>query len=181
MLLDWLTVPWLSVVRIVVSAVAIFVWLLIAVRITGLRTFSKMASVDFAVTVATGTVVASTVTSTSITVGEGAVTLAMLLAIQVAFSLLRRRRRIAVVLENQPTVLMAGPEFLHDNLRRTRVTVGDVRSKLREANVLRYSQIRAVVLETTGDISVLHGSESVEADLLDGVEDGHRVERFNAR
>ena len=176
--LDWLTVPWGDVARIVASAVVIFVWLLLAVRATGLRTFSKMASVDFAVTVATGTVVASTVTSATTTVAEGAVTIAVLFAIQATFTLLRRRRRLAAVLENQPTVLMAGAEFLHDNLRRTRVSVDDVRSKLREANVLRYSQVRAVVLETTGDISVLHGDEPVEPDLLDGVHDADRVEQL---
>jgi uncharacterized membrane protein YcaP (DUF421 family) len=52
---------------------------------------------------------------------------------------------------------MAGEEMLEENLRLSRVTPDDVRAKLRAANVLTKSQVRAVVLETTGDISVLHG------------------------
>lgn len=173
--LDWLISSWASIARIVVSAVVIFLWLLVTVRVTGLRTFSKMASVDFAVTIATGTVVASTVTSASTTVVQGAVALAALLGIQAGFAVLRRRAGWSSVLENTPTLLMAGPDLLHDNLRRTRVSVDDVKAKLREANVLRYDQVRAVVLETTGDISVLHGDVALELDLVRGVRGVERL------
>ena len=44
-------------------------------------------------------------------------------------------------------------------------------AKLREANVTRFEQIHAVIAETTGDISVLHGppDETLDTGLLDGV------------
>ena len=58
--------------------------------------------------------------------------------------------------------------MLHDNLETTKVTASDVRAKLREANVTDWSQVRAVVLETTGDVSVLHG-ETLDPTLLEGV------------
>ena len=67
---------------------------------------------------------------------------------------------------------MKGSGILEDNLKRARVTKGDLRAKLREANVTRRSQIRAVVFETTGDISVLHSEEEdpeVEDWLLEDV------------
>ena len=54
-------------------------------------------------------------------------------------------------------------------MRRAHVTRDDVRAKLREANVLDYSQIRAVVFETTGDVSVLHTDQAdreLASDLL---------------
>lgn len=41
-------------------------------------------------------------------------------------------------------------------------------AKLRENNVSRLEDVRAVVLETPGDISVLHG-EALDDILLDGV------------
>jgi hypothetical protein len=70
------------------------------------------------------------------------------------------------LIDNTPTVLMVGQQMLDDHLRATRVTRGDVRAKLREANVLRYDQVHAVVLEKTGDISVLHGDGPLDSDLL---------------
>ncbi|CAN5844291.1 DUF421 domain-containing protein [soil metagenome] len=166
---DWLTASWSSIARIVVSALAIFVWLLLTVRVTGLRTFSKMAAVDFAVTVASGAVLATTITSPTTSVVHGAVALGVLFAIQAALARVRRNARVSALVENTPLLLMAGDRMLHDNLRSARVSVDDVRAKLREANVLRYADVRAVVLETTGDISVLHGDEPLEPDLVDGV------------
>ena len=46
---------------------------------------------------------------------------------------------------------------------------GDLIAKLRESNVLDFAEVRAAVLETTGDISVLHGDACDEA-LLRGVQ-----------
>lgn len=166
---DWLTASWQSTAQISASAVLIFLWLLLTIRVTGLRTFSKMASIDFAVTIAAGAVLASTVTSSATTVVEGAVALATLLAIQALTAVARRRQRLAAFIENRPLLLMAGEEFLQDNLRHARVSLDDVKAKLREANVVRYGQVLAVVLETTGDISVLHGEPPLDRDLLDGV------------
>jgi uncharacterized membrane protein YcaP (DUF421 family) len=61
--------------------------------------------------------------------------------------------------------------MLDDVLRREGVTRADVLAKLREANVLRMEEVRAVVLESTGDISVLHADDDTELQdvLLEGV------------
>jgi uncharacterized membrane protein YcaP (DUF421 family) len=67
---------------------------------------------------------------------------------------------------------MKGPQILDENLKATKVTPDDLRAKLREANVTDYSQIKAVVLETTGDISVLQTKDSsqiLDDDLLTNV------------
>jgi uncharacterized membrane protein YcaP (DUF421 family) len=69
-------------------------------------------------------------------------------------------------------MLMDGTQILHKNLKKARVTESDLRSKLREANVLELSQVRAVIFEATGDISVLHTKdENVELEdwLIKGV------------
>ena len=46
----------------------------------------------------------------------------------------------------------------HENLKKARVTESDLRGKLREANVIQLSEVRAVIFETTGDVSVLHSN-----------------------
>ena len=68
---------------------------------------------------------------------------------------------------------MDGSTILEDNLAAARVEKTQLIAKLREANVIKFDQIRAVVLESTGDISVLHVSEDsdckLEEELLKGV------------
>ncbi len=63
---------------------------------------------------------------------------------------------------------MPNGEILDDALTRTRIARGDLLAKLREANVSDVSQVRAALLETTGDVSILHG-EAMEETLLNGV------------
>lgn len=153
---------------IVVSATAIVVTTIAYTRIVGLRTFSKMSSFDFAITVAIGSLIASVALQGS-SLLAGVVALATLVGIQFVVAVTRQRTGLQRVVDNKPLLLMVDGEFLDDNLRRTRVTRDDVRAKLREANVLDYDQVRAVVLETTGDVSVLHGDRTPDPDLLQGV------------
>jgi uncharacterized membrane protein YcaP (DUF421 family) len=71
---------------------------------------------------------------------------------------------------------MDGPNYLEENLKKCHVTNADLRYKLCEANVTEISQVRAVVFETTGDISVLHSTDPtlvVESELLRGVKGGN--------
>ncbi len=60
---------------------------------------------------------------------------------------------------------------LEENMRRARVTADDVRAKLRQANIHRYDQVRYVVLETTGDVTVVQGDGPLEQDILADVTD----------
>jgi uncharacterized membrane protein YcaP (DUF421 family) len=85
---------------------------------------------------------------------------------------------VPALVDNPPLLLMAGAQVLHDNLRRARVTEADLRAKLREANVLHPGQVRAVVFESTGDLSVLHGPADgppLHPALLAGVRDAERL------
>ena len=58
------------------------------------------------------------------------------------------------------------------DLNKVEITENELRGKLREANVIRLNEVKAVVLETTGDVSVLHGDDDkeIEAYILEDVE-----------
>lgn len=158
---------------IVLDAALMLGVVILVVRVAGLRSFAKMSSFDFAVTVATGSVLASIVLDPDRSFVHGLVVIAALLATQVIVALLRLRSgRMRKVIDNEPLLLMRDGTMVEANMRAGRVTEQDVRAKLREANVLDPAQVHAVVLETTGDISVLHGSTdgpALSPRLLEGV------------
>jgi uncharacterized membrane protein YcaP (DUF421 family) len=69
------------------------------------------------------------------------------------------------MVDNPPLLLMNGAEIIEENLKKGRVSKPELYSKLRESKVLQMSQIKAVVYETTGQISVLHSEdEDLEID-----------------
>lgn len=166
----WLTTTWTHVGLVVLSTIAIFLAVITYTRIAGLRSFSKMSSFDFASTVAVGSMMA-TVAVTDASLVNGVVALGTLYATQTAIAILRRRTSVEKMIDNQPLLLMVRGRVLDDNLRRGRITHLDLVAKLREANVTNYDNVLAVVLEMTGDVSVLHGDGPLEPGLLDGVED----------
>ena len=169
-----MTELWLSTDRnqiwlVVVSALVIFACVILIARVVGLRSFSKMSSFDFVVTLATGSIVAS-VAASSTSLANGVLALIVLYAAQWSIAQMRRRSGWGQrLVDNKPIALMLEGEFIEDNLTAARVTEDDVRAKLRQNNVHRIEDVRAVVLETTGDVSVLHGDGPVDDVVMGDV------------
>ncbi len=176
---SWIVPSTDALLGVGLSTIGVFFALLLIVRLVGLRSFSKMTGFDFAVTIAIGSILASTLLTDSPPLLQGVFAVGLLFALQVIVSFLRSRSSAFTALaDNSPLLLMADGEVLRDNLRRARVSEDDLRAKLREANVLDPREVRAVVFETTGDISVLHGDPDgtpLDPWLLDGVRDAGRA------
>lgn len=170
---NWLWTSWTEVWLVVVSAVAIVLTIVALIRVVGLRSLSKMSSFDFAVTIALGSVLGG-VAASSTSLANGMIAVAALLATQTAIALVRQRTSGGRIVDNTPVLLMRDGEFIDAAMRATRVTRSDVIAKLREANAIHLDQIHAVVLESTGDVSVLHGPGPVDDLLFDDVRDARR-------
>ena len=145
-------------------------WVVIVVRVVGLRAFSKMTVFDFVVTVAIGSLLAGASQATEWTgYFQAIIAMASLMGVQYLVARFRKfSDRLEDFVQNSPVLLMRDGVFIDAALKATRVARSDLIAKLREANVLEFEMVRAVVLETTGDISVIHG-DTLEEGLLEGV------------
>lgn len=179
MLEKWLAAEWTEMGLVLLSAVVIHSAIVAYTRLAGLRSFSKMSAADFAMTVAVGSVFASTISSADPSLAVGLLALAALFALQWLVATLRKKFDwFSKTVDNQPLLLMAGGKMLDENLRRAQVTRGDVFGKLREANALNYDAVLAVVFESTGDISVMHSADpdaQLEPDFMTGVIGAERL------
>ncbi|MCA9795938.1 MAG: DUF421 domain-containing protein [Candidatus Eremiobacteraeota bacterium] len=156
--------------RILMATAAVYFGVVAISRINGLRTFSKMSSFDLASTVAVGSIMAATIINDKIPLSEGMLAILLLIGAQRLLASLREQGWISWTVDNRPLLLMWNGQFRHDAMRKARITEGDLCAKLREANALRLDQVRAVVLETTGDVSVLHGECEPADTILQDVE-----------
>lgn len=176
---EWILADPNEIGMVVLSAFVTYVAILVFTRIAGLRSFSKMSAADFAMTVAVGSLFASTISSANPTLLLGVVAIGCLYMGKWLMAFSRTRiSGFSKVVDNEPLLLMAGRHFLDDNLRKANVTRSDVFGKLREANALDYDQVLAVIFETTGDISVLHSTDSsatIEPDFLQDVVGSERL------
>jgi len=155
-------------------AIGLYIGIILFTKWSGKRSFSKMSSFDFAMTVAIGSLFATVILSSSVNLTKGLIGLAMLYLLQMSVALLRRFKFVQSLVDNRPLLLMNGETILHENLRKARLTESDLRAKLREAKVIELTDIRAVVFETTGGVSVLHTSDhskTLNSYLLEDVKE----------
>ncbi|WP_442844703.1 DUF421 domain-containing protein [Leeuwenhoekiella sp. H156] len=144
----------------VLGTVLIFILIVVLTRIFGLKSFSKMTGFDFVVTVAIGSILGMSINSSKPSILLGAVILIALFSLNYLVTLLRfKSEKVEDLIDNDPLLIMENGEVLWDNMKASKVTEAELQSKLREANVIRLSEVKAVILETTGEISVMHTTD----------------------
>lgn len=146
-------------------------WINLLIKINGLRSLSKMTNFDFLTTIAFGSLLAGA-GQTDDWAGfvQSCAGMLGLIVAQAVIAWLRRQSSIvADAVTNQPRLIMRDGEMIEEAISASGMKREDVIAKLREANVLQLSNVRAAILETTGDVSVIHGSGSVDDDILTGV------------
>lgn len=168
----WISTDLDTSIIIITSVLLIFLVLIIYVRIAGLRTFAKMTSFDFATTIAIGSILASVSISPTYSIGDGGVALASIICFQIIFAFLQRTSNFfKKAATNAPLLLMKDGVILEKNLAKSNLVHSELMAKLREANVLRFQDVKAVVFESTGDVSVLHKTGDGDINLEDRILD----------
>lgn len=161
----WLSMDWQQVLGISLSAIGFYIGLMLFTRLMGLRSFSKLSSHDFAMTVGIGSILASTIISDKPSLLQGLFAVAVLFLIQGIISVLRRKvKPLKALIDNQAIILMAHGEYLWDNLKEANLSTSDVQEVLRKNGIKSKTEIFAVIMETTGDMSVIK-NDNVTPDL----------------
>lgn len=164
--------PYGPVVRGLVLTAAAVLWTILLVRIVGLRAFSKMTSFDFVTTIATGSLIAQAGTRSQWS--EFFQALAAIAGVFLIQWLLAKARlssdTFKSLIKNKPVLLMVDGEFQDAAMAATRVSRSSIMEKLRAADIGGRSEVKAVVLETTGNISVLQQRDQFDEQLLEGVQ-----------
>lgn len=161
--------------EIFLASIGIYIVILIYTQIFGLKSFSKMTGFDFLNTLAIGNLLAMSIATAKPGPLLGALIIGLLYLFNYLFTLARfKSKNIEQAIDNSPILLMRDGEILHSNLEKTKITESELRGKLREANAFRLSHVKAVILETTGDVSVMHATQdiSIEDYILEGVRQG---------
>lgn len=169
----WFSINWQQVVGIALSVIGFYFCLILFTRIVGLRSFSKLSSYDLAMTVGIGSILASTVLSKSTSLLQGVFAIGILFTLQAVLSIIRRKfKPFKALIDNQPIILMANGAYLYDNLKEAKLSENDIKQILRKNGIKSKSEVFAVIMETTADISVIKSSDTnPDWSLFDDIRD----------
>ena len=150
---------WGDVLSVVLFSVVVYAFVIASHRLVGKRAASQMNNFDWIVTVAMGAIMGSTILARSVSLVEGLVAVATLLALQYAVT------RATVQWPLFQKAVQAGPRLLYyegialeDALKGERVTESEVLRAARDAGHRSLSEVAAVVLEADGTLTVLPAS-----------------------
>ncbi len=148
-----LSMPWWE---FVLRAAAVYVVLLVLVRLSGKRTMGQFTPFDMLLVVLLGTAVQNSLIGEDTSLGGGLLLAAVLIAFNwiVAF-LTSRSQRAERLVEGVPVVLACDGKLFRSVLRRELVSEDDFNEALRGNGEMTLADVRIALLETNGTISVV--------------------------
>jgi uncharacterized membrane protein YcaP (DUF421 family) len=129
------------------------------------RTLAQWTAIDFAAAVAIGALVGRTAVASNQSFIVGAVALITLLAAHSVVMILRFNNGFAKVVDHRVRVLLVDGRLRRDQLRLCGLTDNDVLAKLRQQGVRRLDELRFVLYETKGDLTVVRVDDA-EGELV---------------
>ena len=141
----------------VLRAAAVYLFLLLVMRITGKRSLSQVTMFDFVLLLIIAETTQQALLGDDFSVTNCFLLVLTLMALDKILVLLKQRsKRIDVWTEGLPLILVENGEVHQDRLDESQVDVGDILAAARELQGLeRLDQIKYAVLERDGKISVI--------------------------
>ncbi len=145
--------------RVVVIGVLAYIALVLALRVTGKRTLSKLNAFDLIVTVALGSTLATVLLSKDVPLAEGITAFLVLILLQYAVTWTSvRSRHVRNWVKAEPRLLFRDGAYLEGAMREERVTHDEVLAAIRQQGHAETDAVHSVVLETDGSMSVTQAS-----------------------
>lgn len=155
---------WDDILHTLITGTLSYFGLIVWLRISGKRTLSKWNSFDFVVTVAFGSILASTLLTGSTSFAQSMVGIGLLVGFQFLLTWLSvRTTAVQSLIKAKPTLLLFKGELLNATLKQKRVAKGEILAAIRASGQGQVETIDAVVLETNGNFSVISSVNSGSA------------------
>ncbi|WP_299707803.1 DUF421 domain-containing protein [uncultured Pontibacter sp.] len=162
---------WDSIFRTFTITILAYIAIVLLLRSSGKRTLSKMNAFDFIVTVALGSALAAVSLNKSVPLADGVLAFFLLIFLQYAITWLSVRvKQVKRIITSQPTLLLYKGEVLQDILKRERITIEEINSAARSKGQEDLSKIDVMILESTGDITVIPTLKSDSPNALKDAE-----------
>lgn len=141
----------------ILRGIAIYIFVLLIVRLSGRRTLAQMTPFDLVLVLIVAETTQQALLGDDYSMTNSVLLILTLFTLDIALSYVKRRSRgVDKWLDGTPTLLIANGRPVDEALRRTRVGLNDVMEAARKLHGLeRLEQVKYAVLEPAGEISII--------------------------
>lgn len=146
----------------VFRAAAVYLILLVILRIAGKRTLAQITVFDFILVLIISEATQQALLGDDFSITGAAIVIATLVLLDIALSVLKQRsQRVDEIIDDIPVVIVDNGKLLLNRMNRARIDEQDILVAARELHGLeRLDQIKYAVLERSGGISIVPNKDA---------------------
>lgn len=162
---------WESIIRTACLTILGYISMVIFLRISGKRTLSKMNAFDFVITIALGSCLATLSLNKNVSLADGILAFFLLIFLQFVLTWLSVRiSAVKHMITSRPALIFYKGEFLYEVMKKERISMEEIYNAGRLKGLSSLDDIEIIVLETTGDISIIEKKIQKTLDTTENID-----------
>lgn len=143
-------------VQIIISTVAVYLFIVLAIRLFGKKELSQLSVVDLVFILLISNSVQNAMVGSNSTLSGGLVAAAALFVVNFIFKeILYRFPKFGRLVQGETLMLIYKGKLNRRNMEKAKLTIGEIMEAIREHGVSTIEEVDLAVLEVDGNISVL--------------------------
>lgn len=145
---------------IILRSVAVYIFMLIAIRIFGKKELSQLNTADIILILLISNSVQNAMVGSNSSLEGGLVAAMVLFAVNFIFKkIMYKSRFINDLIEDKPVILIHNGHLDFKALSRLEITSTEMEEVIHEHGVEHFSEVRLAIMEIDGNISVISGDK----------------------
>lgn len=154
-----------KLIRIVLTAIMVYVLIVVTTKISGKRSTSQLNNFDWIVTVMIGSLGASTILLEDIPLIEGGASIVVLYALQfVVTKYASISPQFSSVILSEPRIVFYQGQYLSEAMRAERLTRQELECAMRSEGIHCLDDIEAIVFESDAKLTIITKRENTPDD-----------------
>ena len=168
-------------INIIIKTFILYFFIVICYRIMGKKEVGQLSIIDIIVSILIAELAAMSIEETNRSILISVIPIALLVIIQVSLSLLTlKSNAFRKFIDGNPQVLINKGKVNFKQMQKTRYSLDDLISQLREQGIKNLDEVNYAILENNGKLSVFSDNNVYPMPIiLDGVIDVDTVKNMN--
>ena len=164
---------------VMLATLGIYLAFMVLVKLFGSRVLTSITASDAVIIIMFGAVSGRVIVGNPPTLAAGVIGLFTLMLLEAAFGTFRKLVTWSRFIDRKPVLLVYKGQLQEDNMSFAHITERDINSAVRKAGLGRRTDVQLMILEPTGQISVIRRGQLVDASVFKDVLGAERIEEVD--
>lgn len=145
-----------SILEIVVRSVIIYLFIIIAIRISGKKELAQISVIDLVFILLISNAVQNAMVGSDNSLSGGIIAAGSLFLVNIILKFITYRfKKAKGFIEGEPVLLIHNGKLIRNNLNKEKISIDELEAAVREHGVAKIEDVDFAILENDGNISII--------------------------